>query len=73
MEDDSKNRTREVAETILDKVAAVIAAVKDATRANQVVCALHSLAVRLFPLDSHALSGQSPTSIASVWFPRKKT
>lgn len=57
-DDDSKKKgRRELEAEILDKVGGVIAAVNDAKHVDDVVCALHSLAVRLFPLDSRAISG----------------
>lgn len=42
---------------VLEKVGQVIASIKDAKHVDQVICALHSLAVCLFPLDSHYLAG----------------
>ncbi|XAR50293.1 hypothetical protein NMG60_11004579 [Bertholletia excelsa] len=57
MEDDSPNKTRELETKIAEKVGQVIAAVRDAKHVDQVICALHSLAVLLFPLDSHAIAG----------------
>ncbi|KAG6683870.1 hypothetical protein I3843_12G034800 [Carya illinoinensis] len=57
MEDASKRR-RELEAAVLDKVGEVISAVRSAKRVDQVICALHSLAVLLFPLDySSLLSG----------------
>lgn len=47
------SRKREV----LENVGQVIASIKDAKHVDQVICALHSLALRLFPLDFHSLAG----------------
>ncbi|KAA8542173.1 hypothetical protein F0562_023325 [Nyssa sinensis] len=55
-EDESKS-WREPETTILQKVSDAIASINDAKHVDQVICALHSLAVLLFPLDSHAFSG----------------
>jgi hypothetical protein len=54
MEDASK-RKRELEAAVLDKVGEVISAIKNAKRVDQVICALHSLAVLLFPLDYPSL------------------
>ena len=45
-----------------EKVGEVISALTSAKHVDEVVCALHSLALLLFPLDSSLLSGQSPSS-----------
>ncbi|CAK9172583.1 unnamed protein product [Ilex paraguariensis] len=50
-------KRRELETRVLEKVGHVITSVTDARYADQVICALHSLAVLLFPIDSHALSG----------------
>ena len=42
---------------VLDTVGKVIVTIKEAKNVDQVVCALHSLAVRLFPLDSGEFAG----------------
>lgn len=42
---------------VLDKVGEVISAIKTAKHVDQVVCALHTLALLLFPLDSSLFSG----------------
>ncbi|KAL6963817.1 hypothetical protein U1Q18_034822 [Sarracenia purpurea var. burkii] len=66
-DDDSKKRRRELEVTILEKVGDVITSIKDAKHVDQVICALHLLAVRLFsPLQSQALSGQLPALVVSV-------
>ncbi|KAL6997027.1 hypothetical protein U1Q18_007150 [Sarracenia purpurea var. burkii] len=66
-DDDSKKRRRELEVTILEKVGDVITSIKDAKHVDQVICALHSLAVRLFStLQSQALSGQLPALVVSV-------
>jgi telomere length regulation protein len=54
MEDASKKK-RELEAAVLDKVGEVISAIKNAKRVDQVICALHSLAVLLFPLDYPSL------------------
>ncbi|XP_070043661.1 uncharacterized protein [Nicotiana tomentosiformis] len=50
-------RKREVDITVLEKVGQVTASIKDAKHVDQVICALHSLALLLFPLDSHSVAG----------------
>ncbi|KAF5956216.1 hypothetical protein HYC85_003441 [Camellia sinensis] len=54
-----KKSSRELEATILEKVGNVIAFIKEAKHVDEVICALHSLVILLFPpLDSqHALSG----------------
>lgn len=42
---------------IIDKVGQVIKSINEAKHVDQVICALHSLAVLLFPLDSRAFAG----------------
>ncbi|CAN4117730.1 unnamed protein product [Withania somnifera] len=42
---------------VLEKVGQVIGSIKDAKHVDQVICALHSLALHLFPLDAHSLAG----------------
>nr|XP_043607857.1 telomere length regulation protein TEL2 homolog isoform X2 [Erigeron canadensis] len=42
---------------VLDKVGNVVVSINKAKNVDQVICALHSLAVRLFPLDSSAFLG----------------
>lgn len=59
MENGPKERS-EVEAKVLDKVGEVISVVKKAEHVNQVICALHSLAILLFPLDASLLSGHSP-------------
>lgn len=54
MEKEAESRRKK---EVLEKVGQVIASIKDAKHVDQVICALHSLAVRLFPLDSHSLAG----------------
>ncbi|OVA20501.1 Telomere length regulation protein [Macleaya cordata] len=48
---------REVETKILEKVGDTISAINDAKHVDEVICALHSLAVLLFPLDSSLLAG----------------
>ncbi|XP_019052281.1 PREDICTED: telomere length regulation protein TEL2 homolog [Nelumbo nucifera] len=48
---------RELEKKILEKVGGVISAINDAKHVDEVICALHSIAVLLFPLDSSLLSG----------------
>ncbi|KAH9720684.1 Telomere reg-2 domain-containing protein [Citrus sinensis] len=57
MENDSKKRRRELETRIIEKVGEVITAVKNANRVDEVICALHSIASLLFPIDSCLLSG----------------
>lgn len=59
MENDSKKRRRELETRIIEKVGEVITAVKNANRVDEVICALHSIASLLFPIDSCLLSGLS--------------
>ncbi|KAM3287033.1 telomere length regulation protein TEL2 [Capsicum chacoense] len=54
MEKEAESRRKK---EVLEKVGQVIASIKDAKHVDQVICALHSLALRLFPLDSHSLEG----------------
>lgn len=54
MEKEAESRQKK---EVLEKVGQVIASIKDAKHVDQVICALHSLALRLFPLDSHSLAG----------------
>ncbi|CAL5361900.1 unnamed protein product [Camellia sinensis] len=58
-EEKKKKSSRELEATILEKVGNVIAFIKEAKHVDEVICALHSLVILLFPpLDSqHALSG----------------
>ncbi|TMX00879.1 hypothetical protein EJD97_025765 [Solanum chilense] len=54
MEKEAESRQKR---EVLEKVGQVIASIKDAKHVDQVICALHSLALRLFPLDSHSVAG----------------
>ncbi|KAK3040594.1 hypothetical protein RJ639_026915, partial [Escallonia herrerae] len=54
----SNTSTRETDTAILDKVGIVIGSINGANQVDQVICALHSLAVLCFPVDSRTLSGQ---------------
>ncbi|PQM37274.1 telomere length regulation protein TEL2 homolog [Prunus yedoensis var. nudiflora] len=56
MDNGPKERS-EVEAKVLDMVGEVISNVKKAKHVNQVICALHSLAILLFPLDASLLSG----------------
>ncbi|KAL7161768.1 hypothetical protein ACSBR2_042276 [Camellia fascicularis] len=58
-EEEEKKSSRELEATILEKVGNVIVFIKEAKHVDEVICALHSLVILLFPpLDSqHALSG----------------
>ncbi|XP_062029874.1 uncharacterized protein LOC133745771 [Rosa rugosa] len=56
MENGSKRRS-EVEIKVLDKVGEVISELNKAKHADQVISALHSLAILLFPLDSSLFSG----------------
>ncbi|XP_075662272.1 uncharacterized protein LOC142631834 isoform X2 [Castanea sativa] len=55
--EDSTKRKRETETKLIEKVSEVISAIKSAKHVDEVVCALHSLALLLFPLDSSLLSG----------------
>ncbi|XP_023882756.2 uncharacterized protein LOC111995092 isoform X1 [Quercus suber] len=55
--EDSTKRKREMENKLIEKVSEVISAIKSAKHVDEVVCALHSLALLLFPLDSSLLSG----------------
>lgn len=70
MEDDSKRRKRELETRVLEKVGEAITAIKNAKHVDQVIAALHSVAVLLFPIDSSLISGQSQPffSISKVYF-----
>ncbi|KAK7411048.1 hypothetical protein VNO78_02399 [Psophocarpus tetragonolobus] len=48
---------RELEGEVVSKVAEVISAIKNAKHVDQVICALHSIATLLFPLDPSLLSG----------------
>lgn len=48
---------REVESKVMEKVGEVIREIERAKHVEQVICALHSLAVLLFPIDSSLLSG----------------
>lgn len=54
-EEGSKKRELEAA--MLDKVGVVISAIKSAKHVDQVICALHSIASLIFPIDPSLLSG----------------
>ncbi|KAF4395042.1 hypothetical protein G4B88_017912 [Cannabis sativa] len=57
MEDKGTRREKVVQAQVLHKVGEVISAINDAKHVDQVICALHSFAILLFPLDSSLLSG----------------
>lgn len=58
MEDDDGPKREKVQEAqVLDRVGEVISAINKANHVDQVICALHSLAILLFPLDSSLLLG----------------
>ncbi|KAJ0571206.1 hypothetical protein HanHA300_Chr05g0187671 [Helianthus annuus] len=42
---------------VLEKVGNVVVSINEAKNVDQVICALHSFAVRLFPLDSRTIAG----------------
>ncbi|KAK4363862.1 hypothetical protein RND71_015220 [Anisodus tanguticus] len=54
MEKEAESRRKR---EVLEKVGEVIASIKDSKHVDQVICALHSLTLLLFPLDSHSLAG----------------
>ncbi|KAF8021541.1 hypothetical protein BT93_G1861 [Corymbia citriodora subsp. variegata] len=51
------DQRREMEAEMLEKTSEAIAAIKKAKHVDQVICALHSVAVLLFPVDSSLLSG----------------
>lgn len=57
MEDSGKKRELEA--MVVEKVAEVISKIKNAKHVDQVISALHSLAVLLFPVDASVIAGQS--------------
>ncbi|XP_058102126.1 uncharacterized protein LOC131246227 [Magnolia sinica] len=57
MEAGSVRNRRGLEAEILAKVGEVISAIHDANHVDQVICALHSIALLLFPLDSSLFSG----------------
>uniref|UniRef100_A0A2P2KS79 Telomere length regulation protein TEL2 homolog n=1 Tax=Rhizophora mucronata TaxID=61149 RepID=A0A2P2KS79_RHIMU len=56
-EGNSNERRKQLENRALEKVGEVISAVETAKHVDQVICALHSLAVLLFPIDSSLLAG----------------
>lgn len=54
-----RGKSRELEAKVLEKVAEVISAMKNAKHVDQVISSLHSLAVLLFPVDASTISGQS--------------
>ncbi|XP_054809149.1 uncharacterized protein LOC129311141 isoform X1 [Prosopis cineraria] len=48
---------RELEAAILDKASKVISTIKSAKHVDQVICALHSIATLLFPIDTSLISG----------------
>lgn len=50
---------KEMGVEILEKVEEVISAISKAKHVDQVICALHSIAVLLFPVDSSLVAGLS--------------
>ena len=52
-------RRSEVQSRVIETVGEVISAIKTASHVDHVICALHSLAVLFFPVDSSVISGQS--------------
>lgn len=69
MEEDSekKESKHSIENAILDKVGLVISAIKDAKHVDSIACALHSLAVMLFPLDSSLFLGQFILDVSTVF------
>ncbi|XP_057970395.1 uncharacterized protein LOC131159474 isoform X2 [Malania oleifera] len=57
MEEKISKTGRQLEIAIVHKVGDVVSAINDAKNVDEVICALHSLAVMLFPLDSSLLSG----------------
>ncbi|GAB4860519.1 hypothetical protein Ancab_035679 [Ancistrocladus abbreviatus] len=55
--EDEKRKRREMETELLQKVSDTISAINNAKRVDDVVLALHSLAVLLFPIDTPSLSG----------------
>ncbi|KAM7475710.1 hypothetical protein LguiB_022953 [Lonicera macranthoides] len=56
-EDPKKKKMREMETAILEKLGSAIASIDEAKHVDQLICTLHSLAILLFPIDSHAISG----------------
>ncbi|CAH9066105.1 unnamed protein product [Cuscuta epithymum] len=54
---ESVNCRREVEKAITEKVREVICSIKEASHVDQVIAALHSIAILLFPLDSRSFLG----------------
>lgn len=59
-------RKREVEITVLERVGQVTASIKDSKHVDQVICALHSLALLVFPLDSRSLAGAIKKTHTSI-------
>ncbi|XP_024025007.1 telomere length regulation protein TEL2 homolog isoform X1 [Morus notabilis] len=57
MADDSPKRKRALEAQVLEVVGEVISAINSAKHVDHVICALHSMTVLLFPLDSSLVSG----------------
>ncbi|XVF54627.1 hypothetical protein PTKIN_Ptkin05aG0196600 [Pterospermum kingtungense] len=57
MAEEAAERKRQVEKRVIEKVGEVISEIERAKHAEQVICALHSLAVLLFPIDFSLLSG----------------
>lgn len=53
----SNREERDLHAEILEKVGEVISAIDAANHVDQVICALHSLSLLLFPIDSSLFSG----------------
>lgn len=53
------SKKRELEAAMVDKIGEVISAIKSAKHVDQAICALHSIASLLFPIDPSLLSGYS--------------
>ncbi|XP_061359782.1 uncharacterized protein LOC133303831 [Gastrolobium bilobum] len=62
---------RELEGAVVGKVAEVISAIKNAKDVDEVICALHSMAILLFPLDPSLLSGSIDESFRNQVFSAK--
>ncbi|GER48834.1 hypothetical protein STAS_26027 [Striga asiatica] len=67
-----KNR-RELERRVLEKVGLVVSSVNDAKHVDQVILALYSFAVCLFPLHSHSVSGKDQLRSLIPIYHRAKT
>ncbi|KAF7834703.1 telomere length regulation protein TEL2-like protein isoform X1 [Senna tora] len=55
--EEPSSKIRELEAAMVDKIGEVISAIKSAKHVDQVICALHSIAALLFPIEPSLLSG----------------